>query len=130
MCVLFCLEILGSETLQPTKRDEAVAWYFWTINNKYYTADVRLCSVPNTYSVSSEIAQSMQAFIAYFDSTVVCNLSAMCPFCGLMCVLTLCCNCHLQKDGLEKLKLWIPVVEDIAPEVLILVCDRTDENGW
>ncbi|XP_017261675.1 alpha- and gamma-adaptin-binding protein p34 [Kryptolebias marmoratus] len=97
-------QIIGSETLpQTSERDGTVAWYPWTINNKYYTADVRLCAVPNTYAVSSEIAQSMQAFIAYFDSKVT--------------------------DGLEKLKPWIPVVEDITPEVLILVCDRTDENG-
>lgn len=79
--VLFRLEIVGSETLpQPTERDDTVAWYPWTINNKYYTADVRLCAVPNTYAMSSEIAQSMQAFIAYFDSKVVCNLRPMYAF--------------------------------------------------
>lgn len=38
-------------------------------------------------------------------------------------------NVCLQKDGLEKLHPWISVVEDIAPEVLILVCDRVCENG-
>ncbi|XP_070763971.1 alpha- and gamma-adaptin-binding protein p34 isoform X1 [Enoplosus armatus] len=97
-------QILSSKTLpEPTKREETVAWYPWTINNKYYTADVRLCVVPSTFQMSSEIAQSMQAFIAYFDSTV--------------------------KDGLEKLHPWISVVEDLAPEVLILVCDRVCENG-
>ncbi|KAF7224358.1 alpha- and gamma-adaptin-binding protein p34 [Nothobranchius furzeri] len=97
-------QILGSETLpQPSVQDETVSWYPWTINNKYYTADVRLCAVPSIYDMSSEIAQSMQAFIAYFDSKT--------------------------KDGLEKLKPWISVVEDLAPEVLILVCDRVCENG-
>lgn len=97
-------QILNSKTLpEPIKREESVVWYPWTINNKYYTADVRLCVVPSTYQMSSEIAQSMQAFIAYFDSTV--------------------------KDGLEKLHPWISVVEDLAPEVLILVCDRVCENG-
>lgn len=97
-------QILGSKTLpEPTKRVESVAWYPWTINNKYYTADVRLCVVPSTFQMSSEIAQSMQAFIAYFDSTA--------------------------EDGLEKLNPWISVVEDLAPEVLILVCDRVCENG-
>ncbi|XP_045892625.1 alpha- and gamma-adaptin-binding protein p34 isoform X1 [Micropterus dolomieu] len=97
-------QILSSKTLpEPTKTEETVAWYPWTINNKYYTADVRLCVVPSTFQMSSEIAQSMQAFIAYFDSTV--------------------------KDGLEKLHPWISVVEDLAPEVLILVCDRVSENG-
>uniref|UniRef100_A0A3B4TXS6 Alpha and gamma adaptin binding protein n=1 Tax=Seriola dumerili TaxID=41447 RepID=A0A3B4TXS6_SERDU len=97
-------QILSTKTLpEPTKREETVAWYPWTINNKYYTADVRLCVVPSTFQMSSEIAQSMQAFIAYFDSKV--------------------------KDGLEKLHPWISVVEDLAPEVLILVCDRVCENG-
>ncbi|XP_034032296.1 alpha- and gamma-adaptin-binding protein p34 [Thalassophryne amazonica] len=97
-------QILCSNTLpEPTRQGEAVAFYPWTINNKYYTADVRLCVVPSTFQVSSEIAQTMQAFIGYFDSTV--------------------------KDGLEKLNPWISVVEDIAPEVLILVCDRVCENG-
>lgn len=71
----FASEILSSKTLpEPTKTEETVAWYPWTINNKYYTADVRLCVVPSTFQMSSEIAQSMQAFIAYFDSTVVRDL--------------------------------------------------------
>ncbi|XP_061678261.1 alpha- and gamma-adaptin-binding protein p34 [Syngnathoides biaculeatus] len=97
-------QILGSKTLpEATKREQTVVWYPWTINNKYYTADVRLCVVPSTFQMSSEIAQSMQAFIAYFDSS--------------------------KKDGLENLHPWISVLEDIAPEVLILVCDKVCEDG-
>ncbi|XP_029909092.1 alpha- and gamma-adaptin-binding protein p34 [Myripristis murdjan] len=97
-------QILNTSTLpEPSKREETVVWYPWTINNKYYTADVRLCVVPSTFQMNSEIAQSMQAFIAYFDSTA--------------------------KDGLEKLSPWISLVEDLAPEVLILVCDQVCENG-
>ncbi|KAG7522434.1 hypothetical protein JOB18_022095 [Solea senegalensis] len=97
-------QILSTKTLpEPTKQEDTVVWYPWEINNKYYTADVRLCVVPSTFQMSSEIAQSTQAFIAYFDSSV--------------------------KDGLEKLHPWISVVEDLAPEVLILVCDQVSENG-
>ncbi|XP_008310340.1 alpha- and gamma-adaptin-binding protein p34 [Cynoglossus semilaevis] len=97
-------QILNTSTLpEPTKREETVVWYPWNINNKYYTADVRLCVVPSTYQMSAEVAQCTQAFIAYFDSS--------------------------SKDGLEKLNPWISIVEDIAPEVLILVCDRVCENG-
>nr|XP_020474965.1 alpha- and gamma-adaptin-binding protein p34 [Monopterus albus] len=97
-------QILSSKSLpEPTRREETVIWYPWTINNKYYTADVRLCVVPDIFQMTSEIAQSLQAFIAYFDSTV--------------------------KDGLEKLHPWISVVEELAPEVLILVCDKVCENG-
>lgn len=76
-CV-FASEILSSKSLpDPIKREESVAWYPWTINNKYYTADVRLCVVPSTFQMSSEIAQSTQAFIAYFDSTVVSDFTRM-----------------------------------------------------
>ncbi|XP_029607801.1 alpha- and gamma-adaptin-binding protein p34 isoform X3 [Salmo trutta] len=97
-------QILGTTSLpEPSKQEDTVVWYPWTINNKYYTADVSLCVVPSTYQMTSEIAQSMQAFIAYFDSTV--------------------------KDGLERLSPWISVVEDLAPEVLILVCDRVCKSG-
>ncbi|XP_061825475.1 alpha- and gamma-adaptin-binding protein p34 isoform X1 [Nerophis lumbriciformis] len=97
-------QILASKTLpEARKREAAVVWYPWTINNKYYTADISLCVVPSTFQMSLEIAQSMQAFIAYFDST--------------------------KKGSLEKLHPWISVVEDIAPEVLILVCDRVCEDG-
>ncbi|XP_030222652.1 alpha- and gamma-adaptin-binding protein p34 isoform X3 [Gadus morhua] len=96
-------QILSTECLpEPVKREETVTWYPWTLNNKYYTADVRLCTVPSPFQMTAEIAQSMQAFIAYFDSTA---------------------------DGLEKLSPWISVVEDLGPEVLILVCDRVCEQG-
>lgn len=44
------------------------------------------------------------------------------------CYVTIIVRC-VQKDGLEKLHPWISVVEDLAPEVLILVCDRVCENG-
>lgn len=97
-------QILGKTHLpEPSKQQETVIWYPWTINNKYYTADVSLCVVPSTFQMTSEIAQSMQAFIAYFDSTV--------------------------SDGLERLSTWVSVVEDLAPEVLILVCDHVHESG-
>lgn len=126
-------EILNSKTLpQPTKREETVFWYPWTINNKYYTADVQLCVVPSTYQMSSEIAQSMQAFIAYFDSKVVCDLKNIVYFSTANLALfavSVIYGLNLQKDGLEKLNTWIPVVEDLSPEVLILVCDRVCENG-
>ncbi|XP_003967627.1 alpha- and gamma-adaptin-binding protein p34 [Takifugu rubripes] len=97
-------EILSSKTLpEPVKKEEAVTWYPWCINNKYYTADVSLCVVPSIFHMSSEIAQSSQAFIVYIDSKA--------------------------KGGLEKLNLWIPIVEELSPEVLILVCERVCEDG-
>lgn len=68
-------EILSSKTLpEPVKKEASVTWYPWSISNKYYTADVSLCVVPTIFQMSSEIAQSSQAFIAYIDTKVVRDL--------------------------------------------------------
>lgn len=48
-----------------------VNFYPWTIDNKYYSADIHFCVVPNTFHVTGEIAESVQAFVVYFDSTIV-----------------------------------------------------------
>lgn len=50
---------------------EAVRFYPWTIDNKYYSAEVNLCVVPSKFLVTAEIAESVQAFVVYFDSTQV-----------------------------------------------------------
>ena len=84
------VEILNSHSLpEPIKTDDAVAWYPWTINNKYYTAEVSLCTVPNTFHMSLEIFQSTQAFVAYFDSSVVSKDAIQC-FSFLTLVLSSC----------------------------------------
>jgi len=48
-----------------------VSFYPWTIDNKYYSADIHLCVVPNTALVTGAIAESVQAFVVYFDSSIV-----------------------------------------------------------
>ncbi|XP_057203889.1 alpha- and gamma-adaptin-binding protein p34 isoform X1 [Triplophysa rosa] len=97
-------QILGLESLpQANKIEDGVAWYPWTINNKYYTANVSLCVVPNTFTMNVEVARSMQAFIVYFNSKT--------------------------KDGLSNVNPWLAVVEELAPEVLILVCDHVCDSG-
>ncbi|RMB94215.1 hypothetical protein DUI87_29021 [Hirundo rustica rustica] len=80
-----------------------VNFYPWTIDNKYYSADIHLCVVPNTFHVTGEIAEAVQAFVVYFDSTA--------------------------KTGLEGVSEWLPLTEEWLPEVMILVCDRVSENG-
>ncbi|XP_069314658.1 alpha- and gamma-adaptin-binding protein p34 isoform X2 [Eulemur rufifrons] len=96
--------ILGIEdlTVEVTSND-AVRFYPWTIDNKYYSADINLCVVPNKFLVTAEIAESVQAFVVYFDST--------------------------QKSGLDSVSSWLPLTEAWLPEVMILVCDRVSENG-
>ncbi|ELW62375.1 Alpha- and gamma-adaptin-binding protein p34, partial [Tupaia chinensis] len=96
--------ILGSEDLiVDVTSDDAVRFYPWTIDNKYYSADINLCVVPNKFLVTAEIAESVQAFVVYFDST--------------------------QKSGLDSVSSWLPLAEAWLPEVMILVCDRVNENG-
>ncbi|XP_021571291.1 alpha- and gamma-adaptin-binding protein p34 isoform X3 [Carlito syrichta] len=96
--------ILGTEDLivEVTSND-AVRFYPWTIDNKYYSADINLCVVPNKFLITAEIAESVQAFVVYFDST--------------------------QKSGLDSVSSWLPLAEAWLPEVMILVCDRVSENG-
>ncbi|XP_036910101.1 alpha- and gamma-adaptin-binding protein p34 isoform X1 [Sturnira hondurensis] len=104
--MLVCLtpDILGTEDLvvEATAND-AVRFYPWTIDNKYYSADINLCVVPNKFLVTAEIAESVQAFVVYFDST--------------------------QQSGLDSVSAWLPLAEAWLPEVMILVCDRVSENG-
>ncbi|PKU31840.1 hypothetical protein llap_17856 [Limosa lapponica baueri] len=80
-----------------------VNFYPWTIDNKYYSADIHLCVVPNTFLVTGDIAESVQAFVVYFDSTI--------------------------ESGLDSVSEWLPLTEEWLPEVMILVCNRVSENG-
>ncbi|MBN3306625.1 AAGAB protein, partial [Amia calva] len=97
-------EILGAvDVPAPARQQGPVCWYPWTINNKYYTADVHLCVAPSPFEVTAEIARSTQALLVYFDSNTVSGLDGVAP--------------------------WLAVVEDVAPEVLILVCERACESG-
>ncbi|XP_037358674.1 alpha- and gamma-adaptin-binding protein p34 [Talpa occidentalis] len=96
--------ILGTEdVIVEATASDAVRYYPWTIDNKYYSADINLCVVPNKYLVTAEIAESVQAFVVYFDST--------------------------QKSGLDSVSSWLPLAEAWLPEVMILVCDRVSESG-
>lgn len=129
-------EILGTSTLpEPSKQENTVIWYPWTISNKYYTAGVSLCVVPSTFQMCSEVAQSMQAFIVYFNSTVVSVLFIF-HFLVVNRKLHHTHNANsfwspgiLQKDGLSSVSSWLPIVEDLAPEVLILACDHVCDDG-
>nr|XP_032620285.1 alpha- and gamma-adaptin-binding protein p34 [Chelonoidis abingdonii] len=96
--------IIGTEDpAADVSTSGGVRFYPWTIDNKYYSADIHLCVVPNKCLVTAEIAESVQAFVVYFDSTI--------------------------KSGLDSVSTWLPLAEEWLPEVTILVCDRVSENG-
>ncbi|XP_028679431.1 alpha- and gamma-adaptin-binding protein p34 [Erpetoichthys calabaricus] len=89
-----------AEALSP---DTDVCRYPWTIDNKYYRADVHLCVLPERSALTAETAEAAQAFAVYFNSHVKC--------------------------GLECVTSWLPVIEPLCLDVLILVCDRVSETG-
>ncbi|XP_067827440.1 alpha- and gamma-adaptin-binding protein p34 isoform X2 [Heptranchias perlo] len=97
-------DIIGADDLpEYTGPRNEVRSYPWTIDNKYYTAGVQLCVVPNKFILTKEIADSVEAFLIYFDSTM--------------------------KSGLDEVSTWLPLTQEWSPEVLILVCDRVSDNG-
>ncbi|XP_015270083.1 PREDICTED: alpha- and gamma-adaptin-binding protein p34, partial [Gekko japonicus] len=96
--------IIGAEVLPADVSPGGGAQFYpWTIDNKYYSASVHLCVVPNRFLVTGAIAESVQAFLVYFDSTTV--------------------------SGLDGVSSWLPLVEEWLPEVMILVCDRVSDTG-
>ena len=96
--------VLGTEdAVVEVTANDAVRFDPWTIDNKYYSADINLCVVPNKFLVTAETAESIQAFVVYFDST--------------------------QKSHLDSVSSWLPLAESWLPEVMILVCNRVSENG-
>lgn len=97
-------QIIGAEQLPaPVEEAEEVRRYPWRIDNKYYSANVNICLVPSTAQVTTQVAESVQAFIVYFDSTA--------------------------KSGLDKVSPWLPLLEDWLLDVMILVCDRACDTG-
>ncbi|KAM6426433.1 alpha- and gamma-adaptin-binding protein p34 [Liasis olivaceus] len=96
--------ITGEEELpEHVAAESGARSYPWTIDNKYYSAAIHLCVVANVFQVTADIAESVQAFLVYFDSTTI--------------------------SGLDAVSQWLPLIEDWLPEVMILVCDRVCENG-
>ncbi|GCB69449.1 hypothetical protein scyTo_0008386 [Scyliorhinus torazame] len=96
--------IIGADDLpEYTGPGNEVRSYPWTIDNKYYTATVQVCVVPNQFTLTAEIADTVEAFLIYFDSTT--------------------------KSGLDEVSTWLPLTQAWTPEVLILVCDRVSDNG-
>ncbi|KAM4040065.1 alpha- and gamma-adaptin-binding protein p34 isoform 1-T1 [Anomaloglossus baeobatrachus] len=97
-------QIIGAEQLPaPIEEAEDVRHYPWRIDNKYYSANVNICIVPSTAHVTTPVAESVQAFVVYFDSSA--------------------------KSGLEKVSSWLPLLEDWLLDVMILVCDRACDTG-
>lgn len=96
-------DILQTETLPERKIViENVVGYDWQISTKYYTADVLLCSTKERTIGDRNFAESVDAFIVYFNAD--------------------------EESSFELVKAWSPYLEQIDPEIKMLVCDRCTEN--
>ncbi|CAN0265000.1 unnamed protein product [Lampetra fluviatilis] len=98
-------QVLGSEGSadESVTSEDGVESFPWRIDNKYYSASVRLCPLRSKSLVSREFGESVQAFLAYFDAS--------------------------QKGALAQVSEWLSFSQHWAPSVLVLVCDRIDEQG-
>ena len=63
---------------------ESILSYDWHIDTKYYTADVLLCTTEARTIGNQSFAESVQAFVVYFDSHEVRNY-----FCLTACLVCL-----------------------------------------
>jgi len=96
-------KILNTEELpKPRLTADIIECYTWSFENKYYKATIDLCST-NSRTIGNEaFAESVEAFINYFDPK--------------------------EKESFNLVKAWMPYLEHIDPELKILVCERCSES--
>ena len=89
LTIFFSADILNVSELPEEKAVvESVVSYDWHIDTKYYAADVLLCTT-NARTIGDEsFADSVQAFVAYFDSQevsfwLICFVSSLAGVCVL-----------------------------------------------
>ncbi|XP_076444020.1 alpha- and gamma-adaptin-binding protein p34-like [Babylonia areolata] len=81
---------------------ESIVSYKWHIDTKYYTADVHLCTTDQRTIGDECFAESVEAFIAYFNSQ--------------------------EESSFQKVSSWLPYLAHINPAVQILVCQTSRQE--
>ena len=72
MLFQFISDILKTDTLPDGKAlIESIQGFDWHISTKYYTADVILCSTSERTIGDQDFAESVEAFIAFFNPSQV-----------------------------------------------------------
>ncbi|XP_071449154.1 alpha- and gamma-adaptin-binding protein p34-like [Hetaerina americana] len=74
----------------------------WSIDTKYYSTDIYLCSMLRKALESQEFAASVEAVIINFDSC--------------------------SANGLEVVESWMPFTNTFESEINILLCERCEEE--
>ncbi|XP_013393387.1 alpha- and gamma-adaptin-binding protein p34 [Lingula anatina] len=96
-------QILTADALpDPRQRLEGILAYPWHINTKYYTANVDICVTEKRTIGDQKFAESVEAFIVYFDSKDV--------------------------GSFEQVRSWLPFIKEIEPSVQMLICECCDHS--
>lgn len=82
--------------------DENIQAFPWYIDTKYYTADIKLCSIDKKSLGSEQFAETVEAIVICFDSN--------------------------RDDGLKEAESWLTFLKDYEPEIQILLCEKCIEN--
>ncbi|GFS10088.1 alpha- and gamma-adaptin-binding protein p34-like [Elysia marginata] len=85
-----------SQLPAPSLTTPEIKSYEWHINTKYYSTKIQLSTTDKRTIGDKEFAESVEAFIHYFDPTV--------------------------PDSFSLATAWLPYLSHIEPEVLMLVC--------
>ncbi|XP_064607868.1 alpha- and gamma-adaptin-binding protein p34-like [Liolophura sinensis] len=95
--------VLGATELpQSDKVVEDIFAYKWHIENKYYTAEVRLCTTETRTIGNTAFADSVQAFVVHFDSK--------------------------ELSSFERVQAWMPYVKELDPDIRMLICDTSSST--
>ncbi|XP_043226320.1 alpha- and gamma-adaptin-binding protein p34-like [Amphibalanus amphitrite] len=91
----------GAGAERQAVSDMAVC-YPWHVDNKYYTADVRLCHVQRKGLPDQALADRCEAVIIYFNSD--------------------------EANGLDEVDSILTFTKEFEPDVCMLVCETCSEN--
>ncbi|CAG5119102.1 unnamed protein product [Candidula unifasciata] len=87
------------ELPQPQIVSDHIERYEWSFETKYYSARAHLCTTDVRTIGDQEFAESVQAFIHFFDPNV--------------------------PPSFELAKAWLPYLDHINPDILMLVCNTS-----
>ncbi|CAL1540596.1 unnamed protein product [Lymnaea stagnalis] len=91
-----------SELPKPKTISEDIKSYDWHFETKYYSTTVELCTTENRTIGNQEFAESVEAFIHYFDPNL--------------------------PSSFEQTQAWLPYLKHIEPDVLLLVCKTSKHS--
>ncbi|KAI8480784.1 hypothetical protein Bbelb_414690 [Branchiostoma belcheri] len=97
-------QIIGKDDLPPgVAIVEKMTGFPWTIDNKYYTANVHICIALEKTIGNAEFAEALQAVILHFDSK--------------------------EAASFESVKQWLPFLTHLDVDVKLLTCGLLEQEG-